>query len=404
MADNILILGGDGFCGWPTALHLSNKGYNVTIVDNFSRRVIDTELGTNSVIPIDTLDQRVKTWRSITRKLLRYKVVDIATNYLGVCDLLKKTQPSAIVHFAEQRAAPYSMKSSKHKMYTVHNNVKATHNLLCALLDTGTDAHIIHLGTTGVYGYGTAGITIPEGYIECKLKDAAKNKWVDTEIYYPPSPGSVYHMTKVIDTNLFAYYNKNDGIRVTDLHQGIVWGASTEETMMHQDLANRFDYDGDYGTVLNRFITQSVIGHPLTVYGSGGQTRAFIHIQNTVQCIELAIQNPPNAGERVKVWNQTTEQLNLMDIAKMVREVTGAEIRLYDNPRVEADSNTLALCSNNIHALGLDPIHVTKERLLSLYEYAAKYKERIIKEKIYCTSVWRKEISVDRQGADEHGC
>lgn len=395
---NILILGGDGFCGWPTALHLSNLGYNVTIVDNFSRRNVDAELGINSVIPICTLDQRVKTWRTLTNKLLRYKDVDIATNYSGFCHLLIKVRPSTIIHFAEQRAAPYSMKSPKHRMYTVNNNIRATHNLLCAFTDTGIDAHIIHLGSTGVYGYGTAGIAIPEGYIECQLKDVINNQWIATEIYYPPNPGSVYHMTKVMDTNLFAYYNKNDGIRITDLHQGIVWGVETKETSMHPDLATRFDYDGDYGTVLNRFISQSIAGHPLTVYGSGGQTRAFIHIQNTVQCLELAVRNPPSKGDRVQVWNQTTEQLRLIDLAQMISEVNGTAIRHYHNPRVEADNNTLSICWSTLSKLGLTPIRVTKEAIAKMTASVEKHKDRIITDKIYCTSVWRGGMVVDKEG------
>ena len=210
------------------------------------------------------------------------------------------------MHFAEQRAAPYSMKSSWHKRYTVNNNVNATHNLLAALVEAELDTHVVHLGTMGVYGYGTAGVKIPEGYLRVRI-DTDEGTEVEQEILYPVNPGSVYHMTKTQDQLLFAFYNKNDGTRVTDLHQGIVWGTQTAETRLDERLINRFDYDGDYGTVLNRFLMQAAVGYPLTVHGTGGQTRAFIHIQDTVRCIQLAIENPPERGERVRVFNQMTE-------------------------------------------------------------------------------------------------
>ena len=211
----------------------------------------------------------------------------MAENYRELLDLLLEWQPEAVVHFAEQRAAPYSMKSSWHKRYTVNNNVNATHNLLAALVEADLDAHVVHLGTMGVYGYGTAGVKIPEGYLRVRF-DSDDGGEVEQEILYPVNPGSVYHMTKTQDQLLFAFYNKNDGTRVTDLHQGIVWGTQTAETRLDERLINRFDYDGDYGTVLNRFLMQAAVGYPLTVHGTGGQTRAFIHIQDTVRCIQLA--------------------------------------------------------------------------------------------------------------------
>lgn len=396
--DRVVVLGGDGFCGWPTALHLSDAGYDVTVVDNFSRRAIDEELGTSSLTPISTMEQRVKTWRRLTGKKLFFKRVDVARNYYGLTDVLRKLTPGTVVHFAEQRAAPYSMKSPDHKRYTVNNNVMATHNLLCALVDVELDTHVVHLGTMGVYGYGTAGLTIPEGYIQCQLVDPVSSEIKETEIYYPPDPGSIYHMTKVLDTQLFYYYNKNDRLRITDLHQGVVWGAATDKTAMHPDLVNRFDYDGDYGTVLNRFLVQGVLKHPLTVYGTGGQTRAFIHIQNMVQCIHLAIQNPPASDQRVRVWNQTTEQLNLLEIAQLVSHATGADIRLYANPRVEAAANGLAACMNNIHSLGLEPIRLNDKTLMDICALAYKHIKRVNVDKIYCTSTWRKGMAVDREG------
>ena len=399
-AEKVIVLGGDGFCGWPTALHLSEAGYDVTMVDDFSRRDIDDSTGSNSLTPIVSMVQRIAAWRQVSGgKLIDFKRINVAGNYNGLKDILRKIKPAAVVHFAKQRAAPYSMKNADTKRYTVTNNVAASHNLLCAIVETGlTDTHIIHLGTMGVYGYGKGGITIPEGYLHAQLIDVVTKEAVEAEIYYPPDPGSVYHMTKVMDTMMFYFYNKNDALRITDLHQGIVWGAGTDNTARHPDLINRFDYDGDYGTVLNRFLIQGTLGHPLTVYGTGGQTRAFIHIQNMCECIQLALESPPDKGSRVRVWNQTTEQLNLMDLARIVRDLTGAEIRLYNNPRAEAESNTLAACMDNIHGMGLNPIHVTKGALGNMGDIVRQCAGRIKPDKIFATSMWRADRTVDRKG------
>jgi UDP-sulfoquinovose synthase len=245
----IIVFGGDGFCGWPTSLYLSAFGYDVIIVDNFSRRTIDVELECESLTPIQTMDKRVKRWRRLTHDRLFFKRVDIAYNYHGLKDVLRKERPDAIVHFAEQRAAPYSMKSGAHKLYTVRNNILATHNLLCAIVELKLDTHVVHLGSAGVYGYGgDVDFTIPEGYVKCDLH--GKDNILTGEIMFPADPGSIYHMTKVMDAQMFYYYNKNDNLRITDLHQGVVWDTQTEQTLLHPDLINRFDYDGDYGTVL----------------------------------------------------------------------------------------------------------------------------------------------------------
>ena len=327
----VLVLGGDGFCGWPTSLYLSDRGHDVTILDNLSRRKIDIDLEVDSLTPIAAIGERLRAWREVSGREIGFVNVDLATEYDRLASLLLELRPDAIVHFAEQRAAPYSMRSEKTKRYTVDNNVRATHNLLTAIVDTGVNAAIAHLGTMGVYGYGWSGSApIPEGYLTVKVPTPDGD--LEREILHPANPGSVYHMTKTLDQLLFAFYAKNDGLRITDLHQGIVWGTQTNQTALDPRLINRFDYDGDYGTVLNRFLMQAAIGHPLTVHGTGGQTRAFIHIKDTVRCIEIAISNPPQAGEKPKVLNQITETHRVLDLAKLVSDITGVGHRLPPQP------------------------------------------------------------------------
>jgi UDP-sulfoquinovose synthase len=297
------------------------------------------------------------------------------------------------VHFAEQRAAPYSMRSEKTKRYTVDNNVRATHNLLTALVQTGVDAALAHLGTMGVYGYGWSGSApIPEGYLAVKVP--TPDGELVREILHPANPGSVYHMTKTLDQLLFAFYAKNDGVRITDLHQGIVWGTQTNETGLDERLVNRFDYDGDYGTVLNRFLMQAAIGHPLTVHGTGGQTRAFIHIRDTVRCVEIAINNPPATGERVSVFNQTTEVHKVKDLAALISKLTGAEVVMLPNPRKEAAENDLVVQNERFLSLGLNPTTLSEGLLEEVRLIASKYRDRVDTSKIVARSVWRKGMEV----------
>jgi UDP-sulfoquinovose synthase len=382
----ILVLGGDGFCGWPTSLHLSAGGHDVVIVDNFARRSADIELEAESLTPIRPMGVRRAAWRALTGREIGFVRLNVARDYDELRDLIATLRPDAIVHFAEQRAAPYSMKSTGHKRYTVDNNVNATHNLVAALVETGVDSHIVHLGTMGVYGYG-GGVMLPEGYLRVRM-EAANGDEVEREILFPPDPGSVYHLTKTIDQLMFAFYNKNDDVRITDLHQGIVWGTQTSETRLDDRLINRFDYDGDYGTVLNRFLMQAAIGHPLTVHGTGGQTRAFIHIQDTVRCIQLAIENPPATDDRVRIFNQMTEVHRLEDLANIVSRLTGARIEHVENPRKEAFNNELAVENRNLLDLGLDPITLEQELLTEVMEIAVRYRDRADIEKIPCTSLW----------------
>ena len=386
----VFVLGGDGFCGWPTSLHLSDLGHQITIIDNLSRRNIDNELEAGSLTPIRPMGTRLKAWREERGRAITFYNLDIAKNYHRLLTLIQTEQPDAIVHFAEQRAAPYSMKSAYHKRYTVNNNLNATHNVLCAIVESGLDIHLAHLGTMGVYGYGTAGMKIPEGYLPIEVTTDDGDK-VRQEILYPANPGSIYHMTKTQDQLFFAYYAKNDGVRITDLHQGIVWGTNTRETLLNEKLINRFDYDGDYGTVLNRFLMQAAVGYPLTVHGSGGQTRAFIHIQDTVRCIQLALENPPERGERVKILNQMTETHRVRDLAQLVSEITGAKIAFVNNPRKEDAENDLHVRNDLFLDLGLNPTTLSQGLLGEVTNIARKYAHRADLEKIPCTSVWTRD-------------
>mgnify|MGYP001759281413 FL=1 len=278
------------------------------------------------------------------------------------------------------------MKNPVTKRYTVDNNVNATHNLLVAVVESGLNIHIVHLGTMGVYGYGTAGMKIPEGYLDIKVDTG--EELIDQEILYPTNPGSVYHMTKVLDQNLFAYYAKNDELRITDLHQGIIWGTHTPQTERDERLINRFDYDGDYGTVLNRFLMQAAIGYPLTVHGTGGQTRAFIHIRDMVKCIQLALENPPANGDRVKIFNQMTETHRVRDLAQLVAKISGTDFALVPNPRKEADENELHVTNDTFLSLGLQPTKLAEGLLQEVEDVAKKYADRVDRSKIPARSLW----------------
>jgi UDP-sulfoquinovose synthase len=381
----VLVIGGDGYCGWATALHLANKGYEVGIVDNLIRRHWDTELGVDTLTPIASIQKRVQHWQALTGKKIDLFVGDI-TNY----DFLQKAfaafEPESVVHFGEQRSAPYSMIDREHAVLTQVNNVVGTLNILYAIKDRCPDCHLVKLGTMGEYG--TPNIDIEEGYITIE-----HNGRKDT-LPYPKQPGSFYHVSKCQDSLNIHFACRVWGLRATDLNQGVVYGVLTEETGMDELLINRLDYDGVFGTALNRFCIQAAVGHPLTVYGKGGQTRGFLDIRDTVRCIEIAIANPAEQG-KLRVFNQFTEMFSVLDLAQMVQKAgqtigLKVEIDHLDNPRVELETHYFNAKNTNLLDLGLQP-HLLSEALLdSLLNVAVKYRDRIDASQILPKVTWRR--------------
>lgn len=378
----VAVLGGDGFCGWPSALQLASEGHKVTVVDNLSRRQISEKLSAPSLTPIRPIQDRIAAAKNIGE--IAFEYCDIARDYDGFKRVLATVQPDVVVHFAEQRSAPYSMLSSSERTYTVDNNVSGTNNLMSALVDLQLRPHIVHLGTMGVYGYNDDFGEIPEGYLDVEVLQTQKK----VTIPYPGNPGSIYHLTKVLDHQLMQFYAKNWGFQITDLHQGIVWGTDTELTKSDPALMNRFDYDGEYGTVLNRMISQAQIGFPLTVYGSGGQSRAFIHIQDTARCVSLAAHNPPEAGQPVQVFNQVAEVHTVSDLADMISSKTGTKIGYLDNPRKEAAQNSLRVSNQGLRSLGFEPIRLTDNLMGEIEETVGKYADKLDKDVILSNARW----------------
>jgi UDP-sulfoquinovose synthase len=327
------------------------------------------------------MTDRLTAWRRVSGNTIDHVTLDVATEWGALQEVVDHYRPGAIVHFAEQRAAPYSMKDAGTRRYTTARNTSATHNVLEAMVAAKSPPHLVHLGSTGVYGYGFFEGTIPEGYITLTGKR-------DVEILHPQDAGSVYHMTKCMDELMFQFYAKNYGLRITDLHQGIVWGTQTEQTRMDGRLVNRFDYDGDYGTVLNRFLMQAAVNYPLTVHGTGGQTRAFIHIQDTVRCILAAVEVPPDEGARPRIVNQMAETRSVLELAQLVSKLTGADINHLPNPRKEAIDNTLAMSNQTLIDLGIEPITLEDRLLEEVVEVAKRHAGRADVSKIPCTSRW----------------
>jgi UDP-sulfoquinovose synthase len=379
----IIIAGGDGFCGWASSLRLANAGHEILIIDNLVRRKIDLDLNTYSLSPISSISKRIKEANKSIGKI-SFEKLDISKNYYALFKLVSKFNPDAIVHFAEQRSAPYSMIGEKERRYTVENNLSTTQNLLSCIVEINTNIHFVHLGTMGVYGYDTKYGKIPEGYLDITIDNTQKKD----KIVYPPNPGSIYHLTKVLDHQLLQFHKKNWNIPITDLHQGVVWGTQSLETRNNNILTNRFDYDGIYGTVLNRFIVQALNNHPITVYGTGGQTRAFIHIDDTAECIKIAIENLPTS-ENVRVLNQVSETHSVMGLAKIVSKNFGAEIITYENPRIEKKENKLEVHNEGLKSLGFRPKLLSDELINDSSFLKIKNSSKFDKTKVLNSPKWK---------------
>jgi UDP-sulfoquinovose synthase len=381
----ILVLGGDGYLGWPVALHLSSRGHEVGVVDNFARRQYDFEMGVDSLVPIKQLQQRVRVWQDVSGLEITTYVGDL-TDATFVRRTLGEFSPEAVVHFAEQRSAPYSMIDQNHAVYTQVNNVVGTLNLLYAIAEVDPSIHLVKLGTMGEYG--TPNIDIEEGFIEITHRGR-------TDVLpYPKQPGSFYHLSKVHDSHNIMFACRIWGLRSTDLNQGIVYGQETPETVLHPDLATRFDYDGVFGTVLNRFCVQAVIGHPITVYGSGGQTRGMLDIRDTLACIELACNNPAEPGE-YRVFNQFTESFSVLQLAEMVVDAYPGSARVVhlDDPRVEKQEHYYRAAHTKLLDLGLVPHLLSTRTLSSLLAVVDRHRDRVDPAAIQPTVEWRRTAS-----------
>jgi len=377
----ILVLGGDGYLGWPTALHLSESGHTVAVADNFVRRQYDHELGVQSLVPIEPLSVRVRTWQELSGQRIETYIGDL-TDADFAYGMIRSFEPDAVVHFAEQRAAPYSMIDRKHAVYTQTNNVVGTLNLLYAIAEIDPAIHLVKLGTMGEYG--TPNIDIEEGWL------TVNHNGRTDRMLYPKRPGSFYHLSKVHDSHNIEFTCRIWGLRATDLNQGIVYGQQTDETVRDDRLATRFDYDAVFGTVLNRFVILAALGEPLTVYGDGGQTRGLIDIRDTVECIRLAAENPPSRGE-FRVFNQMTEAMSVLDIAKLVADLhpNALEVEHLSNPRVEAEEHYYKVAHTGLVELGLQPHLLSDTLLTSLYRIADRYKHRVDRAALRPKVNWR---------------
>jgi UDP-sulfoquinovose synthase len=379
----ILILGGDGYLGWPTALRFSARGHEVSVVDNFSRRRWHTEHGTASLTPIGDLDQRIAAWREVSGEQIR-SYIGAVENGDFLDEVVAETKPEVIVHYGQQASAPFSMLSRERAVETQHANVIGNLNLLFSMRDHVPDAHLVKLGTMGEYGQPD--IDIEEGYIEIEHKGRK-----DT-LPYPKLPGSLYHCSKVHDSTNIHFACRTWGLRATDLNQGVVYGVETEETARDERLVTRFDYDELFGTVLNRFCVQAVIGHPLTVYGEGKQTRGFLNIRDTLACVELAALNPAEQGE-FRVFNQFTEQFSVLELAGLVKEAGehlgySVEIQHYENPRVEKEEHYYNAIHTKLLDLGLQPTLLGEELVESIIHAIERHKGRVIETAIDPQTRW----------------
>ncbi len=373
----IIVTGGDGFCGWPTSLHLSNAGHDVLIVDNLSRRLISKTLRYESLSEIHSIDQRLEKWYALTGNQVSFKNLDIANDYDSMLDAVISFNPDCIVHLAAQRSAPYSMMSVEAGNYTLSNNVLSTNNILSAIKHHNRDIKLVNLGSIGVYGYEDRDFKIPEGKTAYSSIDSNNNKYtVQSQI--PLNPTSTYHLSKAHISSLLNYYSQNFGLNITDLYQGIVWGTQTAETKLSAVLSNRFDYDEIYGTVLNRFVVQGQSGIPITVYGKGKQTRAFIHIQDTVRCIETAVNSNITPNGEVEVMHQIAEVRTVKSVAEQVSTLLDASIKHIPNPREEDEDHRYSLECTKFNLLGMNQLNTLGDHLLDeIQNVVSKYFHRI---------------------------
>jgi UDP-sulfoquinovose synthase len=380
----VLILGGDGYLGWPTAMRFSARGHEVSVVDNFSRRRWHTQHSTDSLTPIRSLADRIEGWKDVSGREIRTFVGSIEDGKF-LDRVVAETLPETVIHYGEQPSAPYSMKSRATAVETQFTNVIGTLNLLFSLRDRVPDSHLVKLGTMGEYG--TPNIDIEEGFIEIEHKGRRD------VLPFPKMPGSLYHLSKVHDSHNIHFACRIWGLRATDLNQGVVYGIETDESVQDERLITRFDYDEYFGTVLNRFCVQAVIGHPLTVYGEGGQTRGFLNIRDTLQCVELAAQNPPDLGE-FRVFNQFTEQFSVAELAELVRR-SGAElgyevaVHNYPNPRIEAERHYYNATNTKLIDLGLRPHYLGEELVRSMLRIIERHKERVVERAILPRTRWK---------------
>ena len=381
----ILVLGGDGYLGWPTALYLSQRGHDVGVLDNMARRGYDFELGVESLVPIESLQTRVAAWREVTGKTIEAFIGDL-NDADFTFNAVRDFAPDAIVHFAEQRAAPYSMIDRKHAVYTQTNNVVGTLNLLYAIKEINPDIHLVKLGTMGEYG--SPNIDIEEGWLEVTHKGRTD------KVIYPKRPNSFYHLSKVHDSHNMEFACRIWGLRATDLNQGIVYGQQTDETALDDRLATRFDYDSVFGTVLNRFVIQAVLGHPLTVYGAGGQTRGMLDIRDTVRCIEIACENPADKGE-FRVFNQLTESFSVRELADTVKRLFPGEVQItnIENPRVEKEEHYHNVVHTALVNLGLEPHLLSDTLITSMFDITKRWAGRVKSEALTPKVDWRSHAS-----------
>jgi UDP-sulfoquinovose synthase len=382
-SQKILVLGGDGYLGWPTAMNLSAAGHDVTVVDNFLRRAMATELGAESLTPIQSLNERVRAWKEVSGQNIEFYVGDLVDPSF-VWDVFNDVRPDTVIHYGEQPSAPYSMIDRRHAVATHRNNVEGTLNVLFAMRDLRPEAHLVKLGTMGEYG--TPNIDIEEGFLDISHKGRSDS------LPFPKMPGSMYHLTKVHDSHNIHFACRIWELRATDLNQGVVYGIRTEDTDMDERLCTRFDYDEVFGTALNRFCVQAVVGYPLTVYGKGGQTRGFLNIIDTVQCVRLAVENPPAAGE-YRVFNQFTEQFSILDLATKVQKVAAdlginATVDPVVDPRIEAEEHYYNAAHTKLFELGLQAHLLTDEVVAHLLKTIQRYKDRILLGPIEPKTKW----------------